>query len=42
MYIFGITLVVAMIVFTSVLAFSEYTLKDVTIVLLLLYSFVVA
>jgi hypothetical protein len=39
-YIFGITTVVAMVVFTSVLAFSEYTLKDVTIVLLLLYSLI--
>ena len=35
---FGVTIVLSLIVFTSVIAFSKYTIKDITIVLLLLYS----
>lgn len=36
----GFTLVIAMIVFTSVYAFSEYTFKDIPIMLLLVYSLI--
>ena len=35
---FGVALVLSLIVFTSVIAFSEYTMKDISIILLLLYS----
>lgn len=37
---FGVALVLSLIVFTSIIAFSEYTMKDITIVLLLMYSVV--
>lgn len=35
---FGVALVLSLIVFTSVIAFSEYTMKDILLILLLLYS----
>ena len=37
-YTFGVTLVLSLMIFTAVIAFSEYNMKDLTIVMLLIYS----